>query len=199
MPILFPDDWDEEKKKWKTEKTPTLQDGWDATQEMLVISGDNENGIIRVAFDHRDPEIAKQIVEHYLAELSGILRQEVLRDAAENMRFFRAQLERTSDPLLKEKIYDMLAKEIEKDTFARAQKYYGFLVLDAPIAPDPDKKVSPKRSLICILSVLLAFLFAAFLAFLKEYIHRLKREDEKGYQELVQGLKIRKTSRKKGP
>jgi hypothetical protein len=44
------------------------------------------------------------------------------------------------------KISELLAKEIEKETFARAQKYYSFIVLDPPIAPDIDKKVKPKRA-----------------------------------------------------
>ena len=65
----------------------------------------------------------------------------MLKDAAENMRFFRKQLEKTIDSLLEEKIYSMLAKEIEKETFARAQKYYSFFVLDPPIVPDPDKQM----------------------------------------------------------
>jgi uncharacterized protein involved in exopolysaccharide biosynthesis len=89
----------------------------------------------------------------------------------------------------------MLAREIEKDTFARAQKYYSFTVLDLPIVPDLDKKIKPKRSLICILSVTVAFFLAIFLAFFVEYIHRIKTEDQERYREMVKGLKFWKSSR----
>ena len=55
-------------------------------------------------------------------------------------------------------------EEIEKETFARAQKYYSFIVLDPPVAADIDKKVKPKRALICTLSVTVAGFLAIFLA-----------------------------------
>ena len=153
---------------------------------------DIKKNTITAGFDHEDPKTAKKVVDYYLTELSEILREEVLKDAAENMRFFRKQLENTIDSLLEEKIYSMLAKEIEKETFARAQKYYSFLVLDPPIVPDPDKKIRPKRALICILSVIVAFFLAVFLAFIKEYAHRLKTEDQERYQEMVQGMSFRR-------
>jgi uncharacterized protein involved in exopolysaccharide biosynthesis len=159
------------------------------------VGTDIKKGTIKVGFDHKDPKTAKKIAEYYLTELSEILRQEVIRDAAENRRFFEKQLETTSDALLREKIYSMLAREIEKDTFARAQKYYSFTVLDLPIVPDLDKKIKPKRSLICILSVTVAFFLAIFLAFFMEYVHRIKTEDQERYREMVKGLKFWKSSR----
>jgi len=195
MPVIFSNIWDKKKKKWDTDNTPTLQDGCKAMQDRLTIRVDLKKNTIKVSFDHENPETAKKVVDYYLTELSEVLRQEVLQDATENMRFFRKQLEKTIDSLLKEKIYSMLAKEIEKETFARAQKYYSFLVLDPPIVPDPDKKTRPKRALICILSVFVAFIIAVFLAFIMEYAHRLKTEDQERYQEMVQGLKFHKKMR----
>ena len=195
MPIIFSEEWDDVKKEWITEKPPTLQDGWKAMQRMLNANVENKKGTMKVGFDHKDPKTAKEITEYYLTELSEMLREEVIRDAAENKRFFEKQLETTSDALLREKIYSMLAREIEKDTFARAQKYYSFTVLDPPIVPDLNKRVKPKRSLICILSVTVAFFLAVFLAFFIEYVQRIKTEDQERYQELAQGLKFWKSKR----
>jgi uncharacterized protein involved in exopolysaccharide biosynthesis len=110
----------------------------------------------------------------------------------ENKRFLQEQLDLTSDVLLKVKISELLAKEIEKETFARAQKYYSFIVLDPPIAPDLDKKVKPKRSLICILSVTVAGFFAIFLAFFLEYIHNVSHgEDEERLNKLHRYFRLR--------
>jgi LPS O-antigen subunit length determinant protein (WzzB/FepE family) len=132
------------------------------------------------------------MVDHYISELSESLREDTLEDAAENERFLQEQLESTSDPLLKVKISELLAKEIEKETFARAQKHYSFIVLDPPVAPDPDKKVKPKRALICILSVTVAGFFAIFLAFFLEYIHNVRQgEDEERLQSLRKYLKLK--------
>jgi len=116
----------------------------------------------------------------------------VLQDSKDNRHFFNEQLERTSDALLREKIYSLLAREIEKETFALAQKYYGFLILDPPVVPDIDKEIKPKRALICILSVIVAFFASIFLSFLLEFLGRIKSEDPEKYKAIKEGIFLRK-------
>jgi uncharacterized protein involved in exopolysaccharide biosynthesis len=163
---------------------------------LLKVTRDRKTDVITVGVEHKNPEFARSVVDYYLTELSEGLRAKVLKDAQENMRFLTEQLDRTTDSLLREKIYGMLAKEIEKDTFARAQTYYGFYVLDPPIAPDLNKKAGPKRSLICILSVVVAFFVAIFLAFFLEYLNRLKTEEPDRYQQLKDGVRLRRRKSK---
>ena len=197
MPILFAENWDAKKHEWLIKQPPTLQDGLKNITALLNVSTDIKKGTIVVAFENEDPETAKKVVDYYLTELSSSLREEVLRDATENMRFFTEQIERTTDPLLKEKIYALLAKEIEKETFAKAQKYYGFLVLDPPIVPDRDKKVKPKRSLICIFSMLAVFFLAIFMAFICEFVKKIKIDDPERFAKISAELWLFHTSHKK--
>jgi uncharacterized protein involved in exopolysaccharide biosynthesis len=159
---------------------------------ILTVSRDRKTDVLTVKFDNEDPRFAKILANNYLIELSETLREETLKDAAENKRFLQEQLEMTSDALLKVKISELLAKEIEKETFARAQKYYSFVVLDPPVAPDLNKRLKPKRRLICFLSVTGAGFFAICLAFLLEYIHKVKSdEDEERLSNLRRYLKLR--------
>jgi uncharacterized protein involved in exopolysaccharide biosynthesis len=193
MPELFEDKWNPLKKAWIENSAPTIQDAYKRIMgKMLSVSRERKSEILTIQFEHEDPRLAKIMVEHYLAQLSESLREETLRDAAENKRFLKQQMDKTADVLLKVKISDLLAKEIEKETFAMAQKYYSFIVVDPPIASDLDKKVRPKRALICILSVTVGGLFAIFLTFLLEYIEGLKEnEDEKRLSELRRYLRVR--------
>lgn len=195
MPEFFEDQWDPLRKEWKEDPGPTVQDAYKLISEkMLEVSREANSDILVVKFDHEDPRFAKIMVEHYLTELSESLREETLKDAAENKRFLEQQLQITSDPLLKVKISDLLAKEIEKETFARAQKYYKFVVLDPPVAPDLDKKLKPRRSLICILSVMVAGFLAVFLAFVKEYMLKVKSSgDEQRLENIRTYLKLRRS------
>jgi len=197
MPLLFEEKWDVQKKAWNESPAPTIQDAYKLIQDgLLKVTRDRKTDVITVSIEHKNPEFARSVVDYYLTELSEGLRAKVLKDAQENMRFLTEQLDRTTDPLLREKIYNMLAKEIEKDTFARAQTYYGFYVLDPPIAPDLNKKAGPKRSLIGILSVMVAFFVAVFLAFFLEYLGRLKTEEPDRYQQLKDGLRLRRRKSK---
>jgi len=197
MPILFPKKWDAVKKAWTTkgisDKPPTIQDGIKIIQKnLLKVNRDKKNNTITIMFEHPDPETVKSIVGYYLTELSETLREEVLEDSTENQRFFNEQLKKTSDTLLKEKIYNLLAREIEKETFALAQKYYGFVILDPPVVPDTDKKIKPKRAVICFVSVLTAFFAAIFLSFLLEFFGRIKSEDPERYKAIMDGVFFRK-------
>jgi capsular polysaccharide biosynthesis protein len=46
--------------------------------------------------------------------------------------------------------------------------------------------------MICILSVIVAFFVAVFLAFFLEYLNRLKTEEPDRYQQLKDGLRLRR-------
>jgi uncharacterized protein involved in exopolysaccharide biosynthesis len=192
MPVFFEDNWDPEQKKWIDEENiPTIQDAWDLIlKDLLSITVQDDSSTLIVGFNHKNPDFSKTMVEYYIAELSAMLREEVLLDAGEKRKFFEQQLDTITDSLLREKIYVLLAKEIEKETFAKAQAYYGFLLIDPPVAPDPDKEVKPKRAIICILSVFVAFFFSIFLAFFIEFTMRIKTEDPERYQAIAGELKF---------
>ncbi len=189
---VFPEDWDSKKKKWKTDEAPTLQDAYEAiTEDLLHVSDDVDSGAVRVAFDHPDPREALKITQLYLTELSEFMREEVLSDALQKKRYFSRQIAETTDALLKEKIYELLAREIERETLARAERYYGFVLLDPPVASDPDKEVRPRRALICIASVAGAFFLALLAAFAFEYVRRARdSEDPERLERLRRSLRF---------
>jgi uncharacterized protein involved in exopolysaccharide biosynthesis len=192
MPDLFEEQWDPLKNQWEEGPTPTFQDAYNLLMGMLKVARQRNTDILTLAFEHEDPRFAKIMVGNYLAELSESLREETLEEAAENKRFLREQLDATSDILLKEKLWILLAKEIEKEIFLRAQKYHGFIVLDPPVAADPDKKVKPNRPLIVMLSGMVAVLVAIILAFLLEYLESLRgREGEERLNDIRRYLKLR--------
>jgi len=200
MPVLFSNKWDAGKKAWiaggPKDKPPTLQDAIKIIRKnLLKVTRDKKNNTISVISEYPDPEIAKNIVNYYLTELSETLREEVLKDSRDNRYFFNEQIKRTSDALLKEKIYTLLAREIEKETFALAQKYYGFVILDPPVVPDTDQKINPNRALICILSVIAAFFAAIFFSFFLEFFGRIKSEDPERYKAIMEGFSFRKKTR----
>jgi uncharacterized protein involved in exopolysaccharide biosynthesis len=180
LTALYPETWDPDKNQWlpEVEEPPTEQDVIKSLLESLSVESPRDKNVMKVAFEHQDPAFAKEIVEWYLDELSEYLRQETLKDAAENQKFLQAQVDMISDVLLREKVYALLAKEIEKQTFARAQLPYAFVVLDPPIIPDPDKKVKPKRAMICMLSVMVAGFMGLFLVFVIEFIKKARQEEQ---------------------
>lgn len=179
MPVLYEKIWDKAKGAWNVDgdAPPTTQDITKAISQILHIQSNKKSGTLTISVDHQHPAFAKKMVEYCLQELSDSLRAETLNDSVEKQKFLRSQLNTISDALLKEKLYAFLAKEIERETFAHAQAPYAFQIIDPPIVPDINKRIKPKRSQICILSVTVAFFMAVFLAFFIEYIKKAKIAD----------------------
>ncbi len=190
MPIIFEELWDKEKKLWK-DKKPSWQEVYNVMQGMLKSIPDKKQNVLRLSFDYKDPKMAQTILNYYVNGLSAYLRQTILTDSQAQQKLLYEQLAKTMDPLLKNRIYGMIAGQIEKETVAMVQRYYGFNVIDPPFVP--DKKFAPKRAQTCIRSVVVAFFIAVFLAFFLEYLHNLKAsEDPKRLANLKNALRLRK-------
>ena len=209
MPVLFSESWDKKDKKWKVDP-PSLHSACELMQGLLKTGPAEDKKTrnrsyrygggqmpISVSIRYKEPEAAKEFVDDYLNELSKNLRDEALRDAAEKKRFLEKQLESVIDPFMKEKIHTLRANEVEKETFAKAQKYYGFTVMDPPVVPDRISAEKPKLTRNVVLAMVVAFFLAVFLAFIIEYVRRIKTEDTERYQDLLRELKTWRNSRKK--
>ena len=176
MPVIFEDSWDEKTKTWKVEDPPTLQDAYKSIQGMLEIKPDKKSGVLKLGFLFPDPEVAQKLLSYYVDGMSEFLRQQSLENVAIQSKALQEQLITTTDPLLRTKLAEIIAQYVEKETLAKVQKYYGFNVIDPPFVP--EKKFKPKRAQICILSVIVAFFMAIFLAFIIEYVGNLKKNED---------------------
>lgn len=181
----------EDKKKVVKYKPPTIQDGYGVMKASLSVALDIKSQSITVGYTHTNPGMARTMVILYIRELSEKLREEVLHDSIENIRFFRDQINETRDPILRDKLYSFLAKEIETNTFAKAQKYYSFQVIDPPVVPDNDKRVAPNRKKTLMMSVFVSFGFAVAIAFLTEFVLRMRKKYPERYGEIIEGLRPR--------
>ncbi len=190
MQVIFKDSWDKKTKTWKTEEPPTLQDAYEAVQGMLEIKPDKKNGVMKLGVLFPDPAVAQKLLNYYVNGMSEFLRHQSLENVAIQSKALQGQLVTATDPLLRAKLAEIIAQYVEKETLAKVQKYYGFNVIDPPFIP--EKKFKPKRSQICILSVIVAFFMAIFLAFIMEYVGNLKKnEDPERFEKLKKYIKLR--------
>jgi len=88
---------------------------------------------------------------------------------------------------IQEEVFKLLTSQYELAKIEEAKDVNTIQVLDRAIPP--DRKSSPNRRLIVILSTLAAFFIAVFLAFFLEYIDRIKTDDPDRYQQLANNLK----------
>jgi len=89
---------------------------------------------------------------------------------------------------IQEKVFELVTSQYELAKIEEAKDVDTIQLLDKAVPP--DKKSSPKRRIIVMVSTFTTFSLAVFLAFLMEFIDRFKNEDEERYQQLKQAIKF---------
>jgi len=200
LPVLFYKKWDTEKKDWKqgplvymkrivhaitsatqrgiSEKDPDVPDVWDGLRKLddiVEINHNKKEDTITITVDYRDPEMAAKMVEYFLTALTDHMSSETRRVATINKQYLEDQLGKTADPLIRQKIYNLIAQQLETSMMAEVKENFAFKVIDPPKVP--DKKIKPKRILMALLSFVAFIFIGVFLAFFMEYLEKKKSKE----------------------
>lgn len=172
LPVLYRKDWDSAAGAWKTrdpERIPTVRKAVELMRDEIISANVNpKNSTLDLQAVFTDPSRAWQIVTWYLEALNDKIREDAQRDAENNLRYFESQLGVTTDPMLAEKVRQLMAMEIEKSMLVSS---HSFDILEKPVIP--IKKTKPKRALIVVLAAVFGLLLSLVLIFLREIIQGL--------------------------
>lgn len=205
LPVLFPDQWDKEAKTWRvnagfslkpsivaakisslmtpagnsqTAKTPGVPDMWDGLRELdktVSVISNTKDKIITIHAESTDPAVAAEMVTHFLNALNEHMSLEAKRVATTNRQYLEEQLVQTADPYIKQKIYNMIAQQIETSMMAEVKENFAFKVLDRPKVS--DKKIRPKRFLMMMVSLVASLLLSVLLIFYMEYFEKIRTQN----------------------
>jgi len=177
MPLLFKDDWDAARKTWKAQDVKKQPDLWDAYRTMIAIlsaSPDKKSGLITIAIEWTDADLAAQWANKLVVRLNDFLRKQAITRSKARLQYLERELLRTEVADNRQALYALISQEQKKAMLANTQKEFAFQVIDKAVAP--DKKSKPKRSLIVILSVFVAGFLTVIFIFIREGIARRKED-----------------------
>jgi uncharacterized protein involved in exopolysaccharide biosynthesis len=161
-------------------KEPGIPDTWDALRLLDGIVKINQNikeNTITISVDFHDPEMATKMVDYLLSTLTDHMSSEAKRVSMTNRKYLESQLGETSDPLIKQKIYNLIAQQIETSMMTEVKENFAFKVLDPPKMP--DKKIKPKRAQMVMLAFVVALFMGIFVAFFMEYLEKVRGKEVK--------------------
>lgn len=168
LPLFFEkgslDDKTENEKIWK---------GLDYLKGALKVNFKQKENIIELSMQFKEPQKTAEIINYALTELTDHMSSEAKRVADTNRKSLEALLTTTADPLIKAKIYNMIAQQIEQSAMSEVKENFAFKVLDPPRAP--DKRIKPKRRQMVMLSAVTSIFAGIFIAFFKEYIDKARK------------------------
>ena len=158
MPILFEDKWDAAKEKWK-EDDPKEQPGQMDVfrlfdKGVLSVGADKKSNLVTVSLDWADPELAAVWVDRLVAQLNQYLRLQAIARSENNLKYLNEELARTQIEEMRKTLFDLIGQEQKSAMLANAQREFAFRVLDPAVVP--DKKIKPRRTLIVLVSAILA-------------------------------------------
>jgi uncharacterized protein involved in exopolysaccharide biosynthesis len=157
LPRLFPKKWDAEAKRWKpryAKKPPTVRDGARVLRGMITVKVNIRKDVIHVTLKTPAARRSRDFAHMYLTALRKRIRVNVLANATTERKYLEEQMANTLDPILREKIQNMIVFQIEKSMLVSAQ---AFEVLEGPQIP--LQRAEPQRK-----RIVLMFLFAGFLS-----------------------------------
>jgi uncharacterized protein involved in exopolysaccharide biosynthesis len=168
MPLLFPKDWDKNKQEWRatdTAEIPKLRQGIELLRKRyLDVSINKKSNTMIVGINAYDPILAEKIASSYVAALNDKVRGDVIRDAEGNREYLEKNAETTTDPLVHDKIQNMISAEIERMMLVNSQS---FDVLEKPVVPQKPER--PKKKLILAFSFFSGLLLIVCFVIAKKY------------------------------
>lgn len=187
MPVFFEkadlEEMTAESKVWK---------GIRYLKSVFTVNHDQQEGIIELTAESENPKTAAAIINYMLAELTDYMSHEAKRVAGINKKYLESLIDENADPLIGQKIYSLIAKQIEISMMAEVKENFAFKVLDPPKVP--DKKIRPKRSKIILLSFIMSFFASVLLAFLIEYAGKIRSQGNqpavKGHEKILKETEI---------
>lgn len=167
LQVVFADDWNADLHRWSgadPEKWPDMRDAIKYFHDNLLdVREDRQTGLVTVAIEWTDPQVAARWVDILVHRLNAKLRKRSLHEAAANVEYLRTELSRTSVVMLQQSIAQLLESELQKLMLARGNEEFAFRVIDA--ASVPKRRERPKRALIVVLGSILGAAFAVFWVF----------------------------------
>jgi LPS O-antigen subunit length determinant protein (WzzB/FepE family) len=108
---------------------------------------------LSVHFLDRDPVRAQQILQYYLDDLRELQRQDAIKNARAAIDSLEKEASSTGDSLLRENLYALVAKQIQRQKLAEVEADFAFKVLEPPVSP--DRPYSPRASINCLIVMML--------------------------------------------
>jgi capsular polysaccharide biosynthesis protein len=128
---------------------------------------------ITISAESDDPVFAANIVNYFLTTLNNHMSSEAKRVTAINKHYLEDQLLKTADPLIKQKLYNMIAQQVETSMLAEVKENFCFKIIDPPRVP--DEKIKPQRSLMVLSSFLVSLFLGVMIVFFLEFLEKIKK------------------------
>lgn len=131
-------------------------------ESVLTIKTDKDNGTTTVAIKWKDPNVAAQWANEFVAMANELLRNRALRESSRNIEYLKKQLASTQVVALQQAMNNLIEEQTKELMLANVRVDYAFTI-DDPAVP-PGLRAWPNRRVILLTGGALGILLGVILA-----------------------------------
>ncbi|MGH7924669.1 MAG: hypothetical protein ACREQH_08775, partial [Candidatus Binatus sp.] len=135
---------------------------------------DFKSGNLTLYFMDPSPAEAQRILGYYLDSLRDKLRNEEVEAGASAAASLEEEVRKTSDALLQTQLYELMARQIQREKIAQVQSDFAFKVVEPPVVP--DNYFEPRARHNATLASSITFVLVCTWILASDFIRRAKRQ-----------------------
>jgi len=168
-----PEIYDSETKAWIREAPvnrsvePSYLEAHKEYLKMLYMVKDKMTGHISIGIEHISPVFAKNFLTLIIQEANNLNRDIDIDTSSKALSYLSEELSQTPQLEVKKSISKLIEHQFETRMMASIHDDYVLIPLEPPFIP--EKKSGPIRSLIVILSTLIAGMLSVMIVFIRHY------------------------------
>ena len=168
-----PEVYDSETKTWTREVPvnralePSYLEAHKEYLEMISMVKDKLTGHISIGVEHVSPVFAKEFLTLIIQEANNLNRDIDIESSSKALTYLTAELSQTPQLEVKKSISKLIEHQFETRMMASIHDDYVLIPLEPPFIP--ERKSGPIRSLIVILSTLVAGLVSVMTVLIRHY------------------------------
>jgi hypothetical protein len=135
---------------------------------------DYKSGNLTLYFLDPSPAEAQRVLGFYLDSLRDKLRNEEVQAGASAAASLEEEVRKSSDALLQTQLYELMARQIQREKIAEVQSDFAFKVVEPPVVP--DNYFEPKARHNATLAASITFALVCIWILASDFIRRAKAQ-----------------------
>lgn len=157
-------------EEWRGGEAPSNLEAYRAFMDMLSVTRETNTGIVRVAVEWIDPQLAADWVNLLVQDVNRDFKQADVREATDAIDYLQAQLQSTQLVEMQRVFYQLIESQTQITMLADVRDEYVFRVIDSAVAP--DLRVSPQRTLIVLMGTFIGGFLSVVFVLIRRYAIR---------------------------
>lgn len=149
---------------------PSMQEAYKVFLEHFSVSQEKETAFVSLGFEFYSPSVSRQWVDWLVEDINLKLKARDVAEAERSIKYLTDQLEKTPIADMHSIFYELIEEQTKTVMFAEVRDEYVFKTIDKAV--EPELKSKPKRTLICILGVMLGGILGLFIVFTRSFVSK---------------------------